>query len=50
MNNSTSPKIVKSRDTGKTYRVVREYKNLLLVVPAWKKSGHPFTIDRAAVA
>lgn len=43
------PKIVKSRDTGKTYRVVREYKNLLLVVPTWKKHGQQFTIDRSAV-
>ena len=33
------PKIVKSRETGKTYRVVREYKNQLLVAPAWKSTG-----------
>lgn len=43
------PKIVKSRDTGKTYLVVREYKNLLLVDPTWKKHGQQFTIDRSAV-
>lgn len=47
--NAENPKIVKSRDTGKTYRVVREYKHTIRVVAAWKKNGLPFTIDRASV-
>lgn len=47
--NASAPKIVKSRDTGKKYRVVREYKYTLRVVAAWKKNGLPFTIDRASV-
>ena len=46
---ANQPKFVKSRDTGKTYRVVREYKHILRVVAAWKKHGQQFTIDRSAV-
>ena len=45
-----TPKIVKSRETGKLYRVVREYNNQLLVAPAWKKHGTPFTLPRIAFA
>lgn len=45
-----TPKIVKSRDTGKPYRVIREYKHQLLVAPAWKKRGLPFTMSREAFA
>jgi len=44
-----TPKIVRSIDTRKPYRVLREYKTKLLVAPAWKKNGLPFTIDRADV-
>lgn len=39
---------VKSRDTGKVYRVIREYRNMLLVTPAWKKSGIPFTLPKTS--
>lgn len=39
---------VKSRDTGKVYRVIREYKYTVLVTPAWKKSGIPFTLPKTA--
>lgn len=46
---ANQPKFVKSRDTGKTYRVVREYKHTIRIVAAWKKNGIPFTIDRASV-
>lgn len=40
---------MRSVETRKPYRVLREYKTKLLVAPAWKKSGTPFTIDRADV-
>ena len=42
--------IVVSRDTGKRYRVIREYRYTLLVKPAWKKSGYPFTLSREQLA
>lgn len=39
---------VKSRETGKLYIVVREYRHSLLVRPAWKNSGLPFTLPKSA--
>ena len=39
-------RIVVSRDTGKRYRVIREYRHTLLVRPAWKQGGLPFTLPR----
>lgn len=44
-----TPKIVRSVETRKPYRVLREYKTKLLVAPAWKKSGTPFTVYRSDV-
>lgn len=41
---------VKSRETGKVYYVVREYKTCLLVRPSWKKGGLPFTLPKSAFA
>lgn len=39
---------VKSRDTGKVYRVIREYRYTLLVTPAWLKHGYRMTMPKAA--
>lgn len=41
-------RIVRSRETKKLYRVVKEYKYTLLVAPAWKKSGIPFTLPKTS--
>lgn len=39
---------VKSRETGKVYRVVRSYRNSLLVTPAWRKHGYKMTMPKSA--
>lgn len=37
---------VKSRETGKVYRVIREYKHTLMVTPAWRKHGYKMTMPK----
>ena len=39
---------VKSRETGKVYRVIREYRNTLMVTPAWRKHGYKMTMPKTA--
>lgn len=39
---------VKSRETGKVYRVIREYRHTLLVTPAWLKRGYKMTLPKTA--
>lgn len=39
---------VRSRETGKVYRVIREYRHCLMVTPADKKRATPFTLPRSA--
>ena len=47
MEKKSDIRLVCSRETGKVYRVVREYKYTLMVVAAWKKSGYPFTLPKS---
>lgn len=39
---------VKSRETGKVYHVIREYRNTLMVTPAWRKHGYQMTMPKSA--
>lgn len=39
---------VKSRETGKVYRVLRAYRYTLLVTPAWLKHGYKMTMPKTA--
>ena len=39
---------VRSRETGKVYRVIREYKYTVLVSPAWLKHGYKMTMPKSA--
>lgn len=39
---------VRSRETGKVYRVIREYRNTLMVTPAWRKHGYSMTMPKTA--
>ena len=39
---------VRSRETGKVYRVLREYKYTILVTPAWLKRGYKMTLPKTA--
>lgn len=41
-------RIVRSSETGKQYRVLREYRNCLLVTPADRKRTIPFTMPRSS--
>ena len=45
---SSAQHTVKSRDTGKVYRVIRKYKHTLLVTPAWLKRGYKMTLPKTA--
>lgn len=39
---------VRSRETGKVYRVLRAYRYTLLVTPAWLKRGYKMTLPKTA--
>lgn len=39
---------VRSRETGKVYRVIREYRHVLMVTPAWRKHGYSMTLPKTA--
>lgn len=45
---TAAPLTVISRETGKRYTVIREYRHTLLVKPAWKRGGFPMTMPREA--
>ncbi len=39
---------VRSRETGKVYRVLRAYKYTLYVTPAWLQHGYKMTLPKSA--
>ena len=41
-----TPKIVRCIETRKRYRVIREYRRVVLVTPADRKKALPFTMPR----
>ena len=47
--NANSQKIVRSIETRKRYRVIREYRHVLLVARADVKRALPFTVSRTQV-
>ena len=47
-NKTAAPLTVISRETGKRYTVLREYRDKLMVRPAWKRGGFLMTMPRSA--